>query len=68
MPIFDYACNCGETVSDKLVRSSDTPVECSKCGAQMKKQLCATKNVLLMGDGFYKPHDQNKIKADKQWI
>lgn len=57
MAIFDYQCECGKEVSDKLVRSSDTVVECPACGAVMKKKVCATKNLLLMGQGFYKQHD-----------
>lgn len=59
MPFFDYACKeCGHELKDKLVKSSETPVECPNCGARMTKQLAATKNLLLMGDGFYKQHDR----------
>ena len=67
MAIFDYQCECGNETLDKLVRSSDAAVECDKCGAVMRKQVCVTKHILLMGEGFHKPHDQNKIKAAQAW-
>lgn len=58
MPLFDYACECGHEEKDKLVKSHDQPVECQKCGARMRKQVAVTKNLLLMGEGFYKQHDR----------
>ncbi len=57
MPFFDYRCECGHAIDDKLVRNSEQTVECPECGARMQKQVCATKNLLLMGEGFYKQHD-----------
>jgi len=57
VPFFDYECECGHKEDDKLVRNSETKVECPKCGAQMKRQVSATKYTLLMGEGFHKQHD-----------
>lgn len=57
MPIFDYKCECGHDESDKLVKAHDSTVICPECGKPMTKQLSATKNLILKGDGFYKQHD-----------
>ncbi len=58
MPLFDFKCECGHEEQDKLVRTHDSKIECAKCGALMQKQVSATKNFLLMGEGFYKQHDR----------
>lgn len=57
MPIFDYVCTCGEKVADKLVRNSETIVDCPACSKSMQKQTTATKYLLLCGGGFYDQHD-----------
>lgn len=57
MPIYDYKCECGAEEADKMVKSSTTPVTCTKCGKDMQRQLSAPGAFLLMGEGFYKSHD-----------
>jgi len=52
MPVFDYVCpNCNH-VEEKIVKTSEAVVNCSKCNSISTKQL-SVPTFILKGDGFY---------------
>lgn len=53
MPIYDFRCpDCGH-VFEKIVASSASKAECSKCGALSNKQVSAPAAPQFKGTGFY---------------
>lgn len=53
MPIYEYTCEkCGK-VQERIVKSSDTKVECEKCGdTNMARHVSTGTNFKLMGRGW----------------
>lgn len=55
MPLYDFKCTNCRKVTEKLVKSDVTNVECPNCGSSATRQLAAPGGFNLQGDGFYKP-------------
>ena len=41
MPFFDFKCECGARVENKLVKKAEDPVECPECQTTMQKCVAA---------------------------
>ena len=55
MPLYDFRCTECRTVTEKIVKSDVTIIECPNCNSIARRQLAAPGGFSLQGDGFYKP-------------
>lgn len=54
MPIFEFKCESCKKITEKIVKSDITYVECPNCSGKATKQLSAPGGFDLRGTGWFK--------------
>lgn len=57
MPIYDFKCSKCNTIFEKIVKTSDSSVECENCNSEEVDRVLSSpreSGVVLKGEGFYK--------------
>ena len=54
MPIYTYRCSaCGHTFEELILRASDVPTACPRCGGTVERTFSGSVGLVFKGSGFY---------------